>query len=274
MKKLTRKQIDKLNNLKPLNKLLKIIQILRDPINGCPWDIEQTFESLSNYPIEEAYELQNAIYKKDLPNIKEELGDLLLQVVLFSQIGEDEKKFSFNDVCNIISKKIIRRHPQIFDLEYKLNNTPEETWEKIKEKEKVKKKYSFESIFEEIPSNLPPLLKSYKIQKKVSSLNFDWNNHDDVLIKIEEELKELKIALKNINNIEHIEEEIGDLLFTVVNLIRHLKLNPDKVMEKATIKFIKRFLIIEKLIYQKNIKIDSKNINDLWLMAKNKEHKL
>lgn len=274
MKKLTRKQIDKLNNLKPLKKLLKVVQILRDPINGCPWDIEQTFESLSNYPIEEAYELQNAIYKKDLPNIKEELGDLLLQVVLFSQIGKDEKKFSFNDVCNIICKKIIRRHPQIFDLEYKLNNTPEETWEKIKEKEKVKKNFSFESIFEEIPSNLPPLLKSFKIQKKVSSLNFDWKNYEDVLIKIEEELKELKIALKNINNIEHIEEEIGDLLFTVVNLVRHLKLNPDKVMEKATVKFIKRFLIIEKFIYQKNIKIDSKNINDLWLMAKNKEHKL
>ena len=272
MKKLTSKEIDQLNHLNPLKKLLKIIKILRDPNKGCPWDLEQTFDSLSNYPIEEAYELQNAIQNKDLTNIKEELGDLLLQIVLFSQIGEDQKEFCFNDVCSLVSEKLIRRHPQIFDLHYKFNDTPKDTWDKIKEKENNNS--NLKSVFDGIPKNLPPLLKSYKIQKKVSLLNFDWKDHIGVLKKIEEELNELKLALKNFDNINHIEEEIGDLLFSIVNLIRHLKLNPDKVMEKSINKFIKRFSIIEKILYEDNININSKNINNLWKKAKNKERKL
>jgi len=124
MKKLTLKELNELNKLNSLNKLLKVIELLRHPKNGCPWDIAQTFESLSNFPIEEAYELQNAINNKDIKNIKEELGDLLLQVVLFSQVSKDNNMFSFEEVCNEITKKIIRRHPQIFDVNYNENNTP------------------------------------------------------------------------------------------------------------------------------------------------------
>ena len=136
MKKLTLKELNELNKLNSLNKLLKVIELLRHPKNGCPWDIAQTFETLSNFPIEEAYELQNAINNKDIKNIKEELGDLLLQVVLFSQVSKDNNMFSFEEVCNEITKKIIRRHPQIFDINYNHNDTPKDTWEKIKLKEK------------------------------------------------------------------------------------------------------------------------------------------
>lgn len=268
MKKLTLKELNELNKLNSLNKLLKVIEILRHPLNGCPWDIEQTFETLRNFPIEEAYELQNAVNNQDIKNIKEELGDLLLQVVLFSQVGKDNNMFSFEEVCNEITKKIIRRHPQIFDINYNQNNTPKDTWEKIKLKEKENYKSGFNSILDDIPNNLPPLLKSFKVQQKVSSMNFDWKDYLGPLKKVEEELIEVKKSLQIKHNLDKVEEEIGDLLFSVVNLIRHLNLNPDIVVEKSIKKFKNRFLSIEKTLQENNIKINSKNINQLWTNAK------
>ena len=268
MKKLTLKELNELNKLNSLNKLLKVIELLRHPKNGCPWDIAQTFETLSNFPIEEAYELQNAVNNKDFKNIKEELGDLLLQVVLFSQVSKDNNIFSFEEVCNEITKKIIRRHPQIFDFNYNQNNTPKDTWEKIKLEEKENKKNEFNSILDDIPNNLPPLLKSFKVQQKVSSINFDWKDYLGPLKKVEEELIEVKKSLQVKDNLDKIEEEIGDLLFSVVNLIRHLNLNPDTVVEKSIKKFKKRFLNIEKTLQKNNIKINSTNIHKLWNDAK------
>ena len=271
MKKLTLKELNELNKLNSINKLLKVIELLRHPKNGCPWDIAQTFETLSNFPIEEAYELQNAVNNKDIKNIKEELGDLLLQVVLFSQVSKDNNMFSFEEVCNEITKKIIRRHPQIFDINYNQKNTPKDTWEKIKLEEKENNKSEFNSILDDVPNNLPPLLKSFKVQEKVSSMNFDWKNYLGPLKKIEEELIEVKKSLQIKDNLGKVEEEIGDLLFSVVNLIRHLNLKPDTVVEKSIKKFKKRFLNIEKTLYENKIKIDSKNIHQLWNDAKIKE---
>ena len=196
---------------------------------------------------------------------------MLLQVVLFSQVSKDNKMFSFEDVCNEITKKIIRRHPQIFDIHYSDNNTPKDTWEKIKLKETKNKKNKFNSIFDDIPNNLPPLLKSLKVQQKVSSMNFDWENYFGPLKKVEEELIEVKKSLKINNNLKKVEEEIGDLLFSVVNLVRHLDLNPDIVVEKSIKKFKNRFLNIEKTLQKNNIKINSKNIHQLWNDAKIKE---
>ena len=268
MKKLTLKELNELNKLNSLNKLLKVIEILRHPLNGCPWDIEQTFETLRNFPIEEAYELQNAVNNQDIKNIKEELGDLLLQVVLFSQVGKDNNMFSFEEVCNEITKKVIRRHPQIFDINYNQNNTPKDTWEKIKLKEKENYKSGFNSILDDIPNNLPPLLKSFKVQQKVSSMNFDWKDYLGPLKKVEEELIEVKKSLQVKHNLDKVEEEIGDLLFSIVNLIRHLNLNPDIVVEKSIKKFKNRFLSIEKTLQENNIKINSKNIHQLWTDAK------
>ena len=271
MKKLTLKELNELNKLNSINKLLKVIELLRHPNNGCPWDIAQTFETLSNFPIEEAYELQNAVNNKDIENIKEELGDLLLQVVLFSQVSKDNNMFSFEEVCNEITKKIIRRHPQIFDINYNKENTPKDTWEKIKLEEKENNKNEFNSILDDVPNNLPPLLKSFKVQQKVSSMNFDWKDYLGPLKKVEEELIEVKKSLKAKDNLDKVEEEIGDLLFSVVNLIRHLNLNPDKVVEKSIKKFKNRFLNIEKTLQKNNIKINSKNIYQLWNDAKTKE---
>ena len=217
MNKLTSKEIKKLQELKSIDKLLKIIEVLRDPIKGCPWDLQQDYMSLRNYSIEEAYELQNAIEKRDIKNIKEELGDIILQIVLLSQIADEKNDFNFEDVASEVAAKMIRRHPQIFDENYKNLDHPQDTWEKIKLEEKISKtEKDFQSIFEDIPSNLPPLLRSYKIQKKVSTKYFfDWKNHKDVMKKIDEELDELKHALKNINQIDNIEE--GNWRFNLYN---------------------------------------------------------
>ena len=271
MKKLTLKELNKLNKLNSISKLLKVIELLRHPTNGCPWDIAQTFETLSNYPIEEAYELQNAVNNKDIKNIKEELGDLLLQVVLFSQVSKDNNMFTFEEVCNEITNKIIRRHPQIFDINYNQNNSPKDTWEKIKLEEKENKKSEFNSILDDVPNNLPPLLKSFKVQQKVSSINFDWKDYLGPLKKVEEELIEVKKSLQFKDNLDEVEEEIGDLLFSIVNLIRHLNLNPDIVVEKSIKKFKNRFLNIEKSLQKNNIRINSKNIHQLWYQAKKTE---
>ena len=268
MKKLTLKELNKLNKLNSISKLLKVIELLRHPTNGCPWDIAQTFETLSNFPIEEAYELQNAVNNKDIKNIKEELGDLLLQVVLFSQVSKDNNMFTFEEVCNEITNKIIRRHPQIFDINYNQDNSPKHTWEKIKLKEKENKKSEFNSILDDVPNNLPPLLKSFKVQQKVSSINFDWKDYLGPLKKVEEELIEVKKCLQYENNLDKVEEEIGDLLFSIVNLIRHLNLNPDIVIEKSIKKFKNRFINIEKILKKNNIRINPKNIHQLWNEAK------
>jgi len=271
MKKLTLKELNKLNKLNSISKLLKVIELLRHPTNGCPWDIAQTFETLSNFPIEEAYELQNAVNNKDIKNIKEELGDLLLQVVLFSQVSKDNNMFTFEEVCNEITNKIIRRHPQIFDINYNQNNSPKDTWEKIKLEEKENKKSEFNSILDDVPNNLPPLLKSFKVQQKVSSINFDWKDYLGPLKKVEEELIEVKKSLQYKGNLDKVEEEIGDLLFSIVNLIRHLNLNPDIVVEKSIKKFKNRFINIEKTLQKNNIRINSKNIHQLWNEAKKTE---
>ena len=189
-------------------------------------------------------------------------------MVLFSQVSKDNDMFSFEEVCNEITKKIIRRHPQIFDINYNHNNSPKNTWEKIKLEEKQNKKDKFNSILEDIPNNLPPLLKSFKVQQKVSSINFDWQDYLGPLQKVEEELIEVKKSLQVKDNLNKVEEEIGDLLFSVVNLIRLLNLNPDTVVEKSIKKFKNRFLNIEKTLQKNNIKINSKNIHQLWNDAK------
>ena len=271
MKKLTTKELNNLNKKKPIDKLLNIIKILRDPNQGCPWDIKQDYLSLSQYPIEESYELQNAIQNNDIENIKEELGDLLLQVLLFSQIGKDNNDFDFNIIADILSKKLIRRHPQIFDKNYKKNDFPQDTWEKIKKKEKLKKDLKkFNSILSDVPKNLPPLIRSFKIQNKASLLNFDWNNYQDVLKKVDEELDELKEALDKPKDLNKIEEELGDLFFTMISLSRHLKLNPDNVLQKSIKKFENRFLYLEKKIYDKKLISNKKILEYLWLEAKSK----
>ena len=270
MKKISKKKYDELNKLVSIDKIRRVIEILRDPDGGCPWDLKQDYNSIAPYSIEEAYELVNAIEKNDINEIKSELGDLLLQVVLISQIASDKGDFNFDDVADEISQKIIRRHPQIFDENYKINDLPQESWERIKNLEKKNKNNSNKSTLDQIENNMPTILKSLKIQKKAASLNFDWINKDQVLEKVDEELNELKDALKEKNN-KNIEDELGDLFFTLISLSRHLNLDPDQTLKKANQKFIKRFNKMENIIEDKKLKwhnLKSTNFKNLWNNAK------
>ena len=270
MKKLTNIKLLEIDQLSPINKIRKVIQILRDPIDGCPWDLKQNYDSLAQYSVEEAYELVNAIDDKNPNEIKKELGDLLLQVVLISQVASDKGDFNFDDVAEEISKKIIRRHPQIFDENYKENDLPHESWERIKNLENSETKIKSKNILDEIEKNIPSILRSIKIQKKVSSLNFDWPNYERVLIKLDEELDELKSAI-NSKKEDNIEEELGDVFFTLISLCRHLSKDPDNIIRKANNKFIKRFNEMENIVEDMNIKwhdLNKKQIINLWNKAK------
>ena len=270
MKKISKKKSNELNKLVSIDKIRRVIEILRDPDGGCPWDLKQDYSSIAPYSIEEAYELVNAIEKNDINEIKSELGDLLLQVVLISQIASDKGDFNFDDVADEISQKIIRRHPQIFDENYKINDLPQESWERIKNLEKKNKNNSNKSTLDQIENNMPAILKSLKIQKKAASLNFDWISKDQVLEKVDEELNELKDALKEKNN-KNIEDELGDLFFTLISLSRHLNLDPDQTLKKANQKFIKRFNKMENIIEDKKLKwhnLKAVNFKNLWNNAK------
>lgn len=272
MKKLSDEKLKELNKLESISKIRKVIQILRDPIDGCPWDLKQDYNSLAPYSIEEAYELVDAIENNDIEEIKSELGDLLLQVILISQVANDKGDFNFDDVANEISKKIIRRHPQIFDKNYNENDLPHESWEKIKKLEKNKSRNT-QNTLDQVEKNIPTLLRSLKIQKKAASLNFDWENETQVLNKIDEEIHELKDALK-VNNKKMIEEELGDLFFTVINLSRRLNLDPEQTIRKANKKFITRFNEMENFIEDNKLKwhnLKKHDFKNLWNKIKNNQ---
>ena len=270
MKKISNEDLKNLQELPSINKIKKIIQILRDPIDGCPWDIKQNYKSLAPYSIEEAYELVNAIEKNDISEIKNELGDLLLQVTLISQIASEKDDFTFDDVAEAISEKIIRRHPQIFDKDYNKDDFPHDSWERIKNLETLSKNVTNGKFLDNIETNIPAMLKSIKIQKRASSLNFDWDNNNQVMKKVDEELNELKEALDKKDK-DCIEDELGDLFFTLINLSRHLKLDPEQTLRKSNDKFISRFNALENILDEMNLKWHNLNKNefkDLWEKAK------
>ena len=272
MKKLSDEKLSELNKLESISKIRKVIKILRDPIDGCPWDLKQDYNSLAPYSIEEAYELVDAIENNDIEEIKSELGDLLLQVILISQVADDKGDFNFDDVANEISKKIIRRHPQIFDKNYNENDLPHESWEKIKKLEKNKSTKT-KNTLDQVEKNIPTLLRSLKIQKKAASLNFDWENETQVLNKIDEEIHELKDALK-VNNKKMIEEELGDLFFTIINLSRRLNLDPEQTIRKANKKFTTRFNEMENFIEDNKLKwhnLKKHDFKNLWNKVKNNQ---
>ena len=272
MKKLSDEKLSELNKLESISKIRKVIKILRDPIDGCPWDLKQDYNSLAPYSIEEAYELVDAIENNDIEEIKKELGDLLLQVILISQVADDKGDFNFDDVANEISKKIIRRHPQIFDKNYNENDLPHESWEKIKKLEK-NKSTNTKNTLDQVEKNIPTLLRSLKIQKKAASLNFDWENETQVLNKIDEEIHELKDALK-VNNKKMIEEELGDLFFTIINLSRRLNLDPEQTIRKANKKFTTRFNEMENFIEDNKLKwhnLKKHDFKNLWNKVKNNQ---
>ena len=252
-------------NLNSIEKLLAIMSQLRDKDDGCEWDKEQTFRSIAPYTIEEAYEVADAIEREDISDLKEELGDLLLQVVFLSQIAKEEELFSFDDVAKTISEKLVRRHPFVFS--DKKNHSLDEQvnqWEETKQKERSKKNQG--GILEGIAKNLPSLQRSQKIQKRVASVGFDWPDTKGVFKKIKEELRELEEAVAT-NNKESIEEEIGDLYMIITNLSEKLGVDSEEALRKSNVKFEKRFNYIEKELGKDNIKVsemDLDELNTLW----------
>ena len=247
------------------DRILQIMSQLRDPQNGCQWDLEQNFESLSKYVIEEAYEVAEAVADGNTDEIMEELGDLLLQVVFFSQIASEKNLFRFLDVVNAVSEKMIRRHPHIFtkNKEFKTAKEQKENWEIIKDLEKSgKKNINEKSVLSGISKNLPSLIKSKKIQEKVSRAGFDWKDEGEVLEKVKEELAELSEAIRNSDHC-HSEEELGDLLFTLVNLGRHMDIDCDTALRKANYKFSKRFNLLELQMAKENKELSK--VNKLYM---------
>jgi len=264
----------------PINDLLKIMAQLRDPNDGCPWDIEQTFDSIAPCAIEEAYEVREAITNQDYKGLKDELGDLLLQVVFHSQIADESKIFNFDEVVDGICKKMVDRHPHVFG-NAEINTADEQlnSWEDIKSEERANKLNmdpNSLSALDGVSVAYPALLRAEKLQKRAARVGFDWKETEPVLNKLDEEICELKEALSNDFDKDQLEEELGDILFSCVNIARHLKLDAETALHKANRKFTKRFQFIEKSLKEElNIKPENADFSDLenrWVRAKTINH--
>lgn len=240
-----------------IERLIAIMAALRTPGSGCPWDLEQDFASIASYTVEEAYEVADAITRNDMPDLKDELGDLLLQVVFHARMAEEAGHFSFPDVVEAITSKLIRRHPHVFGNARDLSPAEVKVlWHKIKADEKVARRMARhaaglpdrvedEGTLAGIPANLPALTRAWKLQAKASAVGFDWNDARLVLDKVREETAEITEAMDQ-GDRAHIAEEIGDLLFVVANLARHVNADPEACLVAANLKFERRFKGIEE----------------------------
>lgn len=236
--------------LKHTQQLLEIMARLRHPEQGCPWDVKQDFASLTPYLIEEAYEVIDAIERNDLDDLRAELGDLLLQVVFHSQIADEQGLFNFEQVAAGISDKLIRRHPHVFaDAVFNSDAERQQAWEQAKAAERQEKNKTAEqaSVLDGVAGSLPALMACEKIQDRAAHHGFDWPEVAPVFAKVHEELDEVKEAFES-GDQAHIQEEIGDLLLVVVNLARHLKVNPEIALKESTKKFARRFHYIEQQV--------------------------
>ena len=239
------------DQLAAFNRLLDIMDELREK---CPWDKKQTLESLRHLTIEETYELADAILKNDLQEIKKELGDILLHIVFYSKIGSEKEAFDIGDVANSISDKLISRHPHIYGgVKVENEHDVKRNWEQLKLNE------GRESVLEGVPNGLPAVVKASRIQEKVAGVGFDWEEPSQVWEKVQEELSELNEEIK-IGNKENTEKEFGDVLFSMINYARFIDVNPENALEKTNKKFINRFQFLEKAA-----KKEGKNLSDMSL---------
>jgi XTP/dITP diphosphohydrolase len=243
-------------------RLLKIMDELREQ---CPWDKKQTMDSLRYLTIEEMYELSDAILEKDMDEIKKELGDLLLHIVFYSRIASETNDFNIEDVINSVCDKLVHRHPHIYgDVKVADETEVKKNWEKLKLKEGKK------SVLEGVPKSLPAIVKSFRIQEKVRGVGFDWDHKSQVWDKVLEELEELKVEVKK-GDINRIESEFGDVLFALTNYSRFINVNPEDALERTNKRFIKRFQIMEKMITDKGLNLSEMNLSEMdvyWEKAK------
>jgi len=254
---------------KKLEAFKRLLNIMDDLRTGCPWDREQTMKSLRHLTIEEVYELADAVLDKNMEEIKGELGDLMLHLVFYAKIGSEKGAFDITDVLNAISDKLVFRHPHIYgdvkvnDAEDVLNN-----WEKLKLKEGRK------SVLEGVPKSLPPLIKAYRIQEKVKGVGFEWKKREQVWDKVTEEMEELKYEVDTDAPRERVEDELGDLLFAIVNYARYVGVNPEDALERTNKKFIRRFQYIETESAKEGKKVEDMSLEEMdvyWNKAKEEE---
>ena len=262
---------------KDISRLIEIMAALRDPATGCPWDQKQTFATIAPYTIEEAYEVADAIARGNLPDLKDELGDLLLQVVYHARMAQEEGAFAFADVVEAITTKMIRRHPHVFGTEAeRAAGVTAGFWDRAKEAEKTGAEPS--AVLADVPAALPALTRAIKLQNKAAKVGFDWPSLAPVFDKLNEEIAELEAAItdsKDKPDRAAIEEEFGDLLFVVANVARHLKLDPEAALRAANEKFSRRFRYIEAQLAARGsspAQSDLAEMDALWDEAKANGH--
>ena len=266
----------------PIEQLLEIMRRLRDPEKGCPWDQEQTLQSLVSHTLEEAYEVAEAIENNDLAELADELGDLLFQVVFYSRIAEEADEFDFSAVCKNISEKLIRRHPHVF-ADDKVSSVAEQTeaWEKLKAAERAKKSViekttgSEVSVLAGVSHALPALIRSIKLQKRAARIGFDWPDIQAVLPKVHEEIAEVEEEIQLGAEHDRMEHEIGDVLFAVTNLARHAHIDPEAALRRANRRFESRFAHVESVLEPKG-GVAKASLNEMemaWQDAKIEEQK-
>ena len=243
----------------------RLITIMNELREKCPWDKKQTLDSLRYLTIEEMYELSDAILDKDMKEIKKELGDVLLHIVFYSRIASETNDFDISDVIHSLCDKLVHRHPHIYgDVKVKDEVEVKRNWELLKLKEGRK------SVLEGVPKSLPAIVKSFRIQEKVRGIGFDWDNKTQVWDKLLEEIEELKVEVKK-GDVDRIESEFGDVLFALTNYARFIDVNPEDALERTNKKFIKRFQIMENLLNKDHKKLDDMTLSEMdvyWELAK------
>lgn len=263
-----------------LDRLLWVMDELRDPETGCPWDLEQNFQSIVPHTLEEAYEVADAIESGSMDDVKDELGDLLFQIVFYARLADEQGEFDFEQVAEAISQKLIRRHPHVFDRENYQNTAHESDlnaqWNEIKKQEQqLSGKAVDESVLSGLTKGLAPLTKAMKLQKRCAKVGFDWPCLPPVVDKIHEEIDEVLVELNATSiNAEAVEDEVGDLLFAVVNLARHAKVDPETALRKANRKFEKRFRQVEEQMCLDFGSLDNCNLEQMegaWISVKQTE---
>lgn len=265
-------------DLTRIDALLRIMATLRSPDGGCPWDLEQNFATIAPYTIEEAYEVSDAIERGDMGELKDELGDLLFQVVFHAQMASEAGAFAFGDVVRAISEKMIRRHPHVFgDEEARTAGAVKGRWEDIKAEERASKGKPVQtSLLDDVPLALPALARAVKLQARAARVGFDWPGTAEVLDKLNEEMLELSHEVAKGGDHDRLEDELGDLLFVYANLARHLKVDPEAALRRANAKFRRRFGYIEEKLAAEGRKPEQSNLEEmdaLWNAAKREERK-
>lgn len=269
--------MDAPDDLRRIDALLAIMARLRDPERGCPWDLEQTFASIAPYTLEEAYEVADAIERGELGELKDELGDLLLQVVFHSQMAAEARAFSFADVVEAICSKMIRRHPHVFGDETVASADAQTTaWEEHKRRERAARGSNGGGLLGDVPIALPALVRALKLQKRAASVGFDWRERSQIMAKLSEEIGELDEAIAAGAPREKLTDELGDILFVCANLARHLGVDPEEALRATNAKFVRRFAHVEATVTADGRKLGEASLEEMdaaWDAAKRLESK-